>query len=293
MDRLTSMAVYVRVAELGSFAAAAAEFDLSTTMIANHVRALETQLGAQLIERTTRRHSLTEIGAAYLERCRDVLGSVQAADHVAEALRATPQGTLRVTAPVSWGAHRLMPVVGAYMAAHPQVRVELSLNDRVVDMHEEGFDVAIRSGAIGNDQLVARPLRPSRMMVVASPDYLARRGTPRRPADLRRHDCLGFAVWGRDHRWRFSRGEETVHVPVNGPFHCNSGQALLGAALAGIGVVVQADVLLAPSVASGALVELLPRWQLPVRTVHIVRRRETRPTAKLRSFVDFVVERLG
>lgn len=293
MDRLTSMAVFVRVVERGSFTAVAAEFGLSTTMVANHVRALETQLGARLLERTTRRHALTEIGAAYLERCRDVLSSVQAAEQIAEVLRAVPQGILRVTASVSWGTHRLMPVVGAYMAKYPEVRVELSLNDRVVDLHEEGFDVAVRSGPLRDGSLIARPLASSRMFTVASPGYLQRCGIPGHPAELKQHNCIGFAPWGRDHSWRFSRGEQQVHVPVRGSLSCNVGQALLTAALHGMGVVVQADVLLAPAIASGELVQLLPDWDLPTRALHIVRRHEARPTAKLRSFVDFVVERLG
>lgn len=293
MDRLTSMAVFVRVVEKGSFAATADEFGLSTTMVANHVRALEQQLGARLLDRTTRRHSLTEIGAAYLERCRDVLSSVQAADQVAEALRAVPQGTLRVTAPVTWGAHRLMPVIGAYMAAHPGVQVELSLNDRVVDMHEEGFDAAIRSGVLHDEALIARPLAPSRMFAVASPAYLEAHGLPHEPAALAGHACLGFMAWGRHHHWRFQQGDRTVEVPVQGPLICNNGQALLTAALCGVGVVVQADVLLAPAIESGRLVRLLPDWELPARPIHIVRRREIRPTAKLRTFVDFVVEKLG
>lgn len=293
MDRLTSMEVFVRVVEKGSFAAVAEEWDLSTTMVANHVRALEQHLGAQLLERTTRRHHLTEIGAAYLERCRDVLSSVQAADQVAEALRAEPQGTLRVTAPVTWGAHRLMPVVGAYMAKYPAVQVELNLNDRVVDLHEEGVDVAFRSGPLHDDNLVARPLAPSRMFAVASPAYLQAHGVPKEPGDLHAHACLGFAAWGRDHHWRFTQGERHVDVPVRGPLMCNNGQALLTAALHGVGVVVQADVLLSPSIATGELVQLLPEWELPVRHLHIVRRREARPTAKLRTFVDFALQRLG
>lgn len=293
MDQLTSMSVFVRVVEKGSFTAAAAEFGISSTMVANHVRSLETHLGATLLERTTRRQYLTEIGAAYLERCREVLESVQAADQVAETLRVTPQGVLRVTASVSWGAHRLMPVIGEYMAAYPQVKVELSLNDRVVDMQEEGFDVAVRSGAISDQQLIARSLRSSGMLAVASRSYLESHARPRRPEDLRRHNCLGFTPWGHDHAWRFTRGEQKVSVPVRGSLVCNNGQALLTAALNGIGVVVQADVLLEPAIASGQLVQLLPGWDLPTRALHILRRQERRPTAKLRSFVDFVVERLG
>lgn len=293
MDRLTSMEVFVRVAEAGSFAAAAKACALSTTMVANHVRALESRLGARLIDRTTRRHRLTDIGAAYLERCREALQSVQSADRVAEELRAVPRGTLRMTAPMSYGVHRLMPVVADYMRRHPEVRIELSLNDRVVDLMEEGFELGVRSGDIDHPGLAARPLRPSRMYAVASRSYIRRQGKPRHPRDMLRHNCLGFMAWGRDHAWRFTRAGETVHVPVRGSFECNSGQALLNAALCGIGVVVQADVLLDEAIAAGRLVRLLPDWELPQRAIHIVRIQDARPSAKLRSFIDFVVGRLG
>ena len=293
MDRLTSMAVFVRVAEKGSFAAAAEGLALSTTMVANHVRALEAQLGARLLDRTTRRHTLTEIGAAYLERCRDVLASVHAADHVAEALRAVPQGTLRVTAPVTWGTHRLVGVVGEYMAMYPGVSVELNLNDRVVDLADEGFDCGIRSGELADERLVARPLKRARMLAAASPAYLARRGTPATPRELESHALLGFATWGPGHVLRFARGTEAELVPVRGALVVNNGQALLGAALAGIGIVVQADALLDAPIDAGVLVRLLPDWELPSRALHLVRLPEARPSAKLRTFVDFVVERLG
>jgi DNA-binding transcriptional LysR family regulator len=293
MDRLTSMAVFVRVAEKGSFAAAAEGLAMSTTMVANHVRALEERVGARLLDRTTRRHVLTEIGAAYLERCRDVLAGVHAADHVAEALRAVPQGTLRVTAPVSWGTHRLVPVVGEYLARYPDVKIELRLNDRVVDLAEEGFDCAIRSGELTDERLIARPLRRAQMLVAASPGYLARCGTPATPQALESHSLLGFSTWGPGHVLRFARADAKVPVPVRGALVVNNGQALLQAALEGIGVVVQADALLAAPIAAGALVRLLPDWALPSRPVHVVRLPEARPSAKLRTFVDLVVERLG
>jgi DNA-binding transcriptional LysR family regulator len=293
MDRLTSMAVFVRVAELGSFTAAATELSLSPTMIANHVRALEKQVGAGLLDRTTRRHNLTEIGLAYLERCRDVLASVHAADHLAEALRATPQGTLRISAPVSWGAHRLVPVIGDYMAAHSKVKVELSLNDRVIDLAEEGFDCCVRSGTLRDERLIARPLQRARMLAAASPGYLAARGIPKEPQELEGHVLLAFSAWGRDPVWRFTRADETVHVPVRGPLVTNNGQALLTAARSGMGVIVQPEALLEPAIAAGELVPLLPDWALPTRPLHIVRLPEARPSAKLRTFVDFVVARLG
>ncbi|MEC5163756.1 DNA-binding transcriptional LysR family regulator [Janthinobacterium sp. CG_S6] len=292
-DKLHSMRVFVAAASADSFAAAAPALGISALMVGKHVRALEQQLGARLIERTTRRQVLTEIGALYLERCREVLASVEAADHVAETVRASPQGVLRVTAPVAYGSHRLVPVIGAYAALHPQVHIDLALHNRVVDMAEEGFDVAVRAGALRDDALVARPLRPERMHAVASPAYLARRGAPLHPSDLAQHNCLAFAAWGPDHAWRFARAGASVHAPVRGGFASNTGQALVAAALAGMGVAVQTGALLEPFIASGQLVELLPDWNLPERAMHIVRRAETRPSAKVRSFVDFALERLG
>ncbi|MGO4394084.1 LysR family transcriptional regulator [Variovorax sp. M-6] len=293
MDKLRAMEVFVAAVDAGSFAGAAQALGLSAVMVGKHIHALETRLGARLLERSTRRHRLTEIGAAYLERCRDVLASVHTADGVAESLRAVPQGTLRVTAPVAYGAHRLMPVVGDYMAAYPQVRVELNLNDRVVDLAEEGFDCGVRSGAPVADGLVARPLARSRMFAVASPGFVARHGAPDHPSALEALPLLSFAAWGPAHAWRFTREGQTVHVRVNGPLVSNNGQALLTAAIQGVGVIVQADPLLAPALAAGQVVQLLPDWELPTSDVYVVRLPEARPSAKLRSFVDFVMDRLG
>ena len=292
-DKLRSMQVFVVAATASSLAAAGRQLDMSAVMVGKHVSALEQQLGASLLERTTRKLTLTEIGASYLERCRDVLASVEAADQVAETLRAVPQGSLRITAPVAYGAQRLVPVISAYSAAFPLVRIELVLNDRVVDLAEEGIDVAIRSGKLADTGLIARPLARSRMVAAASPAYLARHGVPRHPSELEQHNCLAFETWGVDHSWRFSQGDTTVAVPVRGNFVSNHGHALLSAGLAGMGIVVQNDALLAEPLRTGALVELLPDWALPSRAIHIVRRPEPRPSAKVRSFVDFALARLG
>lgn len=293
MDRFASMSVFVRVAEAKSFAAAAATLKLSPTMVANHVRSLEAHLGARLIERTTRRHTLTDIGAAYLERCKDVLASLEAAEGVAEAARTCPEGVLRITAPVSYGAHRLAPLISDYCRAFPQVRVDLGLNDRVVDLEEEGFHVGIRSGRILGERLVTVPLRHSVMRAAASPAYLHEYGTPLHPDDLASHNRLAFAAWGANHAWRFTRDDKTIAVPVRGGFTANNGQALLHAALGGMGVIVQADVLLDAPIASGALVRLLPDWELPTRPIHLIYARRTQPSAKLRSFVAFVAANIG
>ncbi|WP_229219644.1 LysR substrate-binding domain-containing protein [Rugamonas fusca] len=287
------MQVFVVAATANSLAAAGRQLDMSAVMVGKHVSALEQQLGARLLERTTRKLTLTEIGASYLERCRDVLASVEAADNVAETLRAVPQGSLRVTAPVAYGAQRLVPVIHAYTATYPLVHVDLVLNDRVVNLAEEGIDVAIRSGKLADTGLIARPLARSRMLAAASPDYLRRHGVPAHPLDLERHNCLSFDSWGADHRWRFSQGETMVAVRAQGNFTSNHGHALLAAGLAGMGVVMQNDALLTEHLLSGAMVHLLPEWELPSRAVHIVRRPEPRPSAKVRSFVDFALARLG
>jgi DNA-binding transcriptional LysR family regulator len=292
-DKLRSMQVFVMAATAGSFAAAAERLDMSPVMVGKHVQALERQLGARLIERTTRKQTLTEIGKSYLERCRDVLESVDAADHVAEAMRALPQGVLRVSAPVTYGIQRLMPVLAEYAKQFPQVKVDLALNDRLVDLADEGIDVAIRTGSVDGANLIAKPLQRLRVLAAASPDYLKRCGVPRHPADLAQHNCLAFAGWGPEPVWRFARGDDVVPVPVHGSFVCNNGPALLIAAMSGLGVVVQSDALLEPYLRSGHLTAVLPEWEIPSRSLHIVRRPEIRPSAKIRSFVDFVLQHLG
>lgn len=292
-DKLRSMQVFAAAATAGSFAAAAQELGLSPVMVGKHVQALEQQLGARLIERTTRRQVLTEIGAVYLERCRDVLAGVEAADQVAEHLRAEPQGSLRISAPVTYGERRVMAVIGAYSALYPQVGIDLMLNNRVVDMADEGIDIAFRSGPLADTGLIARPLRPGRTLIAASPAYLARHGTPRHPSELARHNCLLFAGSGADPVWRLRRGKELAEVKVSGSFSSNTGSSLASAAIAGMGVVAQADLLLEQELEAGRLVRLFPKWDMPLRPLHVVRRPEARPSAKIRSFVDFVLERLG
>ncbi len=293
MDRLTSMAVFVRVAEAKSFAAAAETLDLSPTMVANHIRALESHLGARLIERTTRRQALTDIGVAYLERCREVLTIVEAADGIAEATRTQPEGLLRVTASVTYGAHRLTPVIADYCRAWPAVQVELDLNDRIVDLEEEGFHAGIRSGVVHGARLTATMLKPSEMWVAASPGYLEQHGVPCRPSDLANHACLAFMVWGPNPSWRFTRDGEAQTVPIQGPLIINNGQGLLQAALAGLGVIVQADALLEAPIKAGGLIRLMTDWDLPKRPLHLVTPRRAPSSAKLRSFIDFVRNRLG
>jgi DNA-binding transcriptional LysR family regulator len=293
MDRLTSMAVFLRVVALGGFAAAARESSLSATMVAKHVQALESHLGSKLLNRTTRRQSLTEAGHIYHEHCRRLLADIDAADRSVGQLRATPRGTLRITAPVTFGTRRLAPALADFLRTYPDVNVDLALNDRVVDLVDEGFEAAIRVGRLPDSQLVARSLHPYRSMLCASSDYLRRRGRPKTPADLAAHDCLGFSFAGVRGRWRLSRDGEDASVPFTPRLRANNGEALRQAALAGAGIVMQPEVLLADDVTEKRLVRILPAWSLPSRPLHIVYVRDRQATPKLQCFVNFVVERFA
>lgn len=291
MDLLTSMQVFVRAVDKGSLSAAAEACGMSATMAGNHLRALETRLGTKLLHRTTRRHSLTAFGETYLARCQEILRLIADTDTQAQNQQAVPSGRLRVTAPVSFGSEALVPALADYLAQHPQVRVELALSDRTVDLVDEGFDVAIRIGTMPDSGLVARPLAPYRMMVCASPGYLQRRGTPRTPEDLAAHECLAFSPTAGT-SWHLKGADGERRVTVSGQLQINHGQALRVAALNGLGIVMQPAVLLEADVAAGRLVALFPGHELGSRPMQVVYLPDQR-SLKLRSFVGFVIERFG
>lgn len=293
MDKIDSMRAFVRVAELGSFAAAAKALDISPTMAAKHVQEIESRLGARLLHRTTRRQSLTEVGRIYLERSKGLLADFDAAEASATELLAEPRGLLRVTAPVVLGTHGLAPLLGEFMALCPQVSVELALHDRVVDLVDEGFDVALRSGPLPDSGFVARPLAPLRMLLCASPAYLRQHGTPRTPADLAKHECLGFAHWVHKDRWRLVGPAGEERAAVKGRLQINNGEALRQAALAGAGILMQSDMLLADDLAAKRLLRVLPKHAPPAREAHLLYLPDRHPRPKLQRFVDFVLERLG
>lgn len=294
MDRLRSMEVFVAAVDHGSLGAAAEALGMSGPMAGKHVRALEERLGTQLLARTTRRQSLTEFGRRYCDQCRQILEQVGAAERGAEMLRQEPRGTLRVSAPVNYGSMLLSPILAEFLDLHPQLKAELVLDDRFVDLVEEGFDLAVRVGPLADSSLVARRLSDYGLMICASPDYLARRGTPRHPRDLARHQLLGFSHWSSRGGWRLGRnrpdaeaGDEPVSRLVS-----NNGQALRAAALQGFGLVLQPAVLLAADVAEGKLVEVLADHLPRPAPVHAVYLRSRQILPKLGRFVDFVRARL-
>lgn len=290
MDLLDSMAVFVQTVEKGSLSAAANACGMSATMAGNHVRTLEQRMGAQLLIRTTRRQHLTAFGKDYYARCKEILRLVAETNAEAQYQQQTPAGRLRITAPVSFGSEALVPALSEFMARYPELEVDLALSDRVVDLAEEGIEAAIRVGPLPDSDLVARPLSPYRMMLCAAPSYLARHGTPQRPQDLSQHACLSFSQSALTH-WSLSGKDGEFRVPVSGRLKINHGQALRVAALNGHGIVLQPAVLLEADVRAGRLVQLLPDYALPSRPLYVVYLPDRYRSRKLRSFVDFMVER--
>ena len=295
MDRLKCMQVFVKVVEAGSFAAVAEGFGMTPPMIGRHVRALEDSLGAQLLNRTTRRHSLTEAGRIYYERSKEILTDLEAADASVARMRVIPRGILRVGAPVIFGSEILSPALPDYFTANPEVRVDLTLNNRVLDLLDEGYDLVIRMGALPDSGLIARALAPYRLVACASPEYLAKNGRPTHPDDLAAHFCLGFHPGALMDTWLFTdQNSDTVYsVQVTGPMAANDGHALRAAALGGVGIVLQAEALLRPDLDAGRLVKVLENYTPQALRTHALYSPTRAVTPKLRSFLDFLSSRFG
>jgi DNA-binding transcriptional LysR family regulator len=295
MDRLTSMSVFVKAADLGSFTAAGAALGLSSQMVGKHVGFLEERLGVELLRRSTRRQSLTAAGRAFYDRCRVVLAEVEAAETMARELSSELRGRLRVSAPVTFGSVALAPLVADYVKANPLVEITLDLTDRYVDIVGQGYDAAIRLGPLRDSGLISRTLAPYRLMACASPSYLDAHGTPLTPDDLIAHECLGFVYASGQplSEWRFAMGGEQHDVQVRSRFQVNDARVLREAALQGHGVILQADLILAGDLAAGRLVQILSDYETPARPLHVVFSATRPPTQILRSFIDQLVIAFG
>ncbi len=295
MDRLSSMNAFVIAAELGSYARAAERLNMSPQMVAKHVAALEQRLGARLLNRTTRRQSLTELGSAYYERCKHILVEADAADSLAQIMHDTPRGKLKITAPVTFGSYSLMPLITQFLRDHPDVEIDLHLTDRFVDLVEEGYEVAFRIGPLATTSLTARPLAPYQLVACAAPAYLAACGTPQTPANLEQHECLGYVFWSRpaDREWLFQQGSTSYKVQVSSRLQVNESRALMSAALDGFGIVLGPEDFLRGALERGELVRVLPDFEAPSRPMHLVYTANRQRTAKLRRFVEAVLMRFA
>lgn len=295
LDQITGMRVFAKVAALGSLSGAARTLGMSQTMASKHVAALEEKLGVKLLHRTTRKITLTEVGRRYLESVERILAELAEAEAAATVERMEVTGTLRVNAPLSFGVRELAPAMPEFSRLHPALVVDLGLNDRVVDLVEEGWDVAVRIGGINDQTLIARKLARCRLLVAGSPAYLAQRGTPRTVAELSTHNCLGYTLSSAlgPNRWLFGV-DGSVVVPIRGNLQANNGDALVAAALAGQGLVYEPTFLLGDDIRAGRLVALTldqPAIELP--GVFAVYAGNRRPPAKVRAFIDFLVQRFG
>ena len=290
MDKLATIQAFAQVVESGSFAKAAERLGLSTSATSRQVAELEAHLQTRLLNRTTRRVSLTEGGRAYYERVVQLLADLDEAEQEAARAAVVPRGVIKLTTAVNFGVRHVAPAIAAFMARHGEVRFDVSLSDRIIDLVEEGFDLAIRIGTAGPHNVVARKLGETAVVPCASPAYLAARGTPQVPEDLARHNCFTYEYAAPRNLWTFrdAQGRER-QVRVSGNLHANNGDLLAEAAARGAGIVLEPAFVVGPEVRAGRLVPLLQDFAPPPLPIYAVYPSRKHLSAKVRLFVDFLV----
>lgn len=292
MNQLEDMQIFAATVEAGSFTAAAERLGLSKQFVSRRVMALEERLGVRLLNRSTRRLSVTELGREFFERVGRILEDVADAEQAMCRDHASPRGTLRIAAPVSFGTLHLSPRLPALLARYPELRLEIDLNDRYVDLLAEGYDMAIRIGALRDSSLVARALAPVRMLACASPGYLAARGTPASPAELAHHDCLPYGH-SRGVEWQFQQDGKPLGIAIAGRLRANNGELARDAAIAGLGIALLPEFMLSEALEEGRLLPLLEAYAPPPSAVHAVYPRHRQSSVAIRACVDFLKEALN
>jgi len=286
--RLEDMALFARIVEHGSLSGAARDLGLSKSLVSRRLGQLEDRLGARLVNRTTRRLALTDIGREFNERARRVLLEADEAEACAHEASTELRGRLRIAAPVSFGYLHLAAALAAFLIEHPKVEVELELNDRFVDLVGEGYDLGIRSGQLEDSSLVVRPIAPSRNHLAAAPAYIARHGAPETPNDLARHVCLVYGNQPVARVWRFRLKDKWITPAIRPQLVANNGDVLCRAAIEGLGIVALPSFILAPAIAAGSLRRLLPDFPLPEQPVQAIYPAGRPLPQRLRAFVDFI-----
>ena len=292
MDRLTAMRVFVEVAHTGSFSATADKLDMSRAMVTRYVGALEQWLQARLLQRTTRSVTLTDAGETCLRRSQQMLALVDDVEEETASQDGALRGQLRITCSTSLAYAQMATAITAFLALHPQLKIDLNASEGALNLVEARIDLAIRISAEPDPMLIARPLAPCASVLVASPGYLAQQGRPRSPADLATHRCLSYANFGKS-VWRFQRGTEQTQVSVASHFSANEATALLQAALAGGGIALQPTYLANPHLAQGTLQVVLPQWQVPAMTIYALYPSRKNLSPAVRALLDFLVERFA
>lgn len=290
MDRLTSLAAFVQVADSGGFSAAGRRLNMSTTMVSNHVQALEDRLGARLLNRTTRKVSLTEVGKAYYDHCTQILADLEHADDIASASQSTPRGTLRIYTSTHMVPF-IAPAVSEFLASYSEVKIELIMGERAVDLIDERYDVSIQLVPPPDSSLIARSLATWRHVLCCSPGYLEKHGQPQQFSDLLQHNCVKHVLYPFEDGWHFidRKGAPAV-ARVSGNLITNSGEMLRLAALEGVGISLAAGFLVAGDLESGRLVRLLPDYRPVELAVNAVYPHRHHLSAKVRRFIDLLVD---
>lgn len=293
MDTLLSFKVFLAVAGDGSFAAAADRLELSRAVVSKHIKYLEEHIGTRLLERTTRRVALTELGRAFYERAQRALGELDEAMLEAGQSTVVPRGKIRITSALSFGLRHLSHAISEFLGRYPEVNVELDLSDRMIDIGEEGFDLAVRIGALEQSSLIARKLATTRLVACGSPAYLKQRGAPKAPQQLREHNCLIYSYNPQPKIWTFKRGGEEEAVHVDGCVQVNNGDLLRQLALDGRGLVLLPTFLVGDDLEAGRLVHVLGDYDAGELGIYAVYTNRKFMPAKVRSFLDFLVEHFG
>lgn len=293
MSKLDSMAMFVRVAELGSFAAAAREKGVARSMVTRHIAQLEKTLGTKLMTRSTRRLTLTSAGSAYLEKCREILDLIESAETELAQESQALRGSLRVSLPLSYGIKRLAPLLLEFVENHPNIHLEMNYNDRQIDLIEEGVDLAIRITRRLADSDIVRRIGTVRMMVVASPAYLARHGEPRDPSELLEHGCLSYTASDNVDVWQFLVDGRPANFSVRTRLRSNNGDVLAQAAAKGMGITNQPDFIVADSVEAGIVKPILIESPPPELGVYVVLPSNRQIPYRVRALIDFLAHRLG
>lgn len=292
MDRLDSMRLFMRVAELGSFSAVAQQMNVARSVVTRQVAGLEAHLGTKLLARSTRRLSLTSAGATYLEKCRDILSLVEAAEAGLTEEGQAPRGHIRITLPFSFGIRQLMPMFGDFMNANPEISIELEFSDRRTNLIEGGFDLAIRIADRLDPGDVARKIGSSQGVVAAAPEYLKQHGRPKHPKDLIKHECFGYLLAARS-SWAFIIDGETQWFPISGKLEANSGDALLAAAIRGLGITNAPTFIAEEAVRERKLEILLRKFPTPELGIYAVFPSNRYVPHRVRTLVEYLAQRIG
>ena len=292
MDNLNTLAVFVRVAESRSFTAAARRLGISASGVSKSLARLEEDLGVRLINRTTRKVSLTEDGVVFFDRCRQILADLDEAETTLTQARIEPRGKLRVQMPIGLGGRVVVPALAGFMARHPQLTIDVELSDRVPDLAEEGLDAAIRIGELGDVRLIARNLCPIHFVTCAAPDYLRRHGEPKTPDDLEDHRCLAYVYpqTGRYRDWQFAKDGKRFSKVVSGSINVNNAESLLELAVAGAGIATMGTFIAADAIASGKLSIILADYVAPGPLASVVYLPSRHLSPRVRTFVEFLAD---